>query len=177
MTTRARATERRDAARGLRVDHERAGGVRARMLVRRVSSNDDVELEGVGDAPVVAERLQPRRLVVRAHERQAADLHQLWRREEHHLGRIVQERIDERALFDDLTGELVLGGGDGGGEPGRAGADDDNVECMHSSAAARARDGYSNKRLLTIATGRPGMTVFSWPAGVIASRVSPSRLT
>ena len=127
----------------------------------------------------------------------------------------MQERIDQRPFFDDLVGQAGFGRGDGGRQPGRAGANDEDVTTSYIilmirrkaesvripnvrlkpelrsevrlrafcvfrgladlSAAAAGR--YSNSRLLTIATGRPGMTAVSWPAGVIASSVSPSRLT
>ena len=80
----------------------------SRVIASTVSSNAIVQLEDVRHAAVIAQRLEPRRLVVGAGERHAADLHQLRCREEHHLDRIVQQRIDERALFDHQMVEAVL---------------------------------------------------------------------
>ncbi len=91
----------------------------------------DLQVEDVDDLAVIAERLGARRLVVRRHERQAADLEQLRRGEEHHLRREVVNRVHERALLDHLVIEAVLLGGDGGRQAGRAGADDEEVADRH----------------------------------------------
>ena len=91
----------------------------------------DLQPVGVDHAPVVAQRLEARRLVVRRHQRQAADLEQLRRGEEHHVRREIEDRVDEHALLDDDVVEAVLFGGDGGGEAGRTGADDQNVTNGH----------------------------------------------
>ena len=97
----------------------------------------DVQRERIRHAPVVAQRLRPRRLVVGTDERQPADFQQLRGREKHHVRRIAQQRIDERALFDHLAGQMALGSGDSGSEPGRACADDDNVTKQHLAIITR----------------------------------------
>ncbi len=111
-----------DDERPVSVWHQRVPGHGDNGLVEQ-----DVQLERVRDAAVIAEGFQPRRFVVGTHERHPADFHQLRSGEKHHLRRIVEQRIDERTLFDDLTGQTARGGGNGGGEPGRSRADNDNV--------------------------------------------------
>ena len=120
-----------------------------------------VERERVGHAPVVAQRFLPRRLVVRADERQAADLHQLRRREEHHVVRIVQQRIDERGFLEHDVAKPALFGGNRRGEAGRTGTDDDDVEVSdmgQDAIGADYRGMYSTRRLLTIAIGLSGVS-------------------
>ncbi len=90
------------------------------------------ELERIRDTPVVAERLVAGRFLVRRHERQPPDLEQVGRGEERHPGREVEDRVDERALLDDLVVELRFGGSNGDGETGRAGADNQQVADGHS---------------------------------------------
>ena len=125
-----------DAARRLRVHEKRSALVRHALVA--LDGDDglvehDVEVGRVGDAPIVAKRLDPRRLVVRAHERHPADLHELGRGEEHHLGRIVQQRIDERPFLEDEIAEPRSARRDGRREPGGTGADDDDVTKIHKS--------------------------------------------
>ena len=92
----------------------------------------DLKVESVDHFAVVAERLGPRRLLVGRHERQTADLQQLGRREEHHLRREVVNRIDERALLDDLIVEAALPGRNGRRQAARARADDHQIARQHN---------------------------------------------
>ena len=87
----------------------------------------DGKVVGVDDAPVVAQRLVARRLPVRRDERQAADLQQIRRREEDHLAREMEQRVDQHALLEGAKVETGALGGDGGGQTGRPGADDDEI--------------------------------------------------
>ena len=164
MTTARARTVRREPGDSCRcVSTENSPASSSALMLSDRLVEHDVELVGVGRAPVVAERLQPRRLVVRARERQPADLHQLRRREEHHLRRVVQQRVDQRPLLDHLIGQSRLRRGDGGGEPGGAGADNGDVACgwgiglvTEISHRFTGAGRYSNSRLLTIATGTAG---------------------
>src|SRR5688572_8712264 len=92
----------------------------------------NLQLIGIDHAAVVAQRFEPHRLVVRGDQRQAADLQQLRRGEEHHMRREVEDRIDEDSLLDDDGVEAALLRGDGGGETGRASADDQDIANGHS---------------------------------------------
>ena len=91
-----------------------------------------LQIESVDHFAVVAERLGPRRLLVGRHERQTADLQQLGRREEHHLRREVVNRIDERALLDDLIVEAALPGRNRCRQAARARAYDDEIARRHN---------------------------------------------
>ena len=106
---------------GVRLDGEEG---RAAVALRPDGGNRfverDLEPERIGDAAVVAQRLLARRLVVRADERHPANLQQLRRREEDHVRRVVQERVDERGLLDHEVVEPRLLRRDGGREAGRA---------------------------------------------------------
>ena len=90
-----------------------------------------LQLERVDDLPVVLKGFGTRRLVVRRRQRQAADLEQLGRGEKHHVDGEPHDGIDERALLEDEVIETEMLCGNGGGEPRRAGADDDDVANGH----------------------------------------------
>ena len=66
-----------------------------------------------------SERLLARRLRVRRHERQVAELEQLRCREEGHAVREAVDRVHEDALLDDLVVEAGAHGGDRGGRARR----------------------------------------------------------
>ena len=68
----------------------------------------DLQIEGVDDAAVIAERLGASRLLERRDERQSADLEELGRREEHHLRWKTVNGVDQRSLFQNLVVEAVL---------------------------------------------------------------------
>ena len=117
------------AARGSRADDEHAF-IRPDDAIDPLYGLVEVNREriSVGGAAIVAERFEARRLVVRRHERQATDLQQLRRREEHHVSREVQDGIDERALLEDDITEVMLPGGNGRCQSCRPRSHDDDVQ-------------------------------------------------
>ena len=105
-----------------------------RFGVRLATNGDDLlvqrylQLVGIDDSTVVAQRFHPGRLGVRGGERQAPNLQKLGRREKDHVRREMQDRVDDRALLDDSVRQPCLLGGDCGGETGGAGADNEEVD-------------------------------------------------
>ncbi len=82
---------------------EAVGGVDGEVAVGAVDAFDglilaDVELVVLGDLAVVLEGLVAVGLLVGAGEGHVADLEQLRRGEEGHVGRVVEERVAEAAL-------------------------------------------------------------------------------
>ena len=61
----------------------------------------DIEAIIFGDAAIIFQRLGAAGLFIERSHRQAADFEQLRRGEKHHVRRIVVERIDDAALFDE----------------------------------------------------------------------------
>src|SRR5262245_361514 len=57
------------------------------------------QVVSVGRAPIVLQRLQPRWLLVRAHEGQTSDFEKFRRREERHLHWEILNGIDDAALL------------------------------------------------------------------------------
>ena len=102
-----------DSARRSRLERKQRAAVvvlaadREHLLLER-----NLQVERVDDLAVVPQRLGARRLLVRRHEGQSADLEQLRRREEHHLRRELKNRVDEDALLHHLIIETTLFGGD-----------------------------------------------------------------
>ncbi len=88
----------------------------------------DVEAVVFGDAPIVLQRFGAAGLFVERGHRQAADFEQLRRGEEHHVRRIVVERIHDAALFDQDRVEAALLQLDAAGQAGGPGANHDDVE-------------------------------------------------
>ena len=87
----------------------------------------DVQLKVLGDTAVIFERFQPRRLSQRGGERNIANLEQLRRGEEHHVGRIVIDGIDEASLVDNQGLEARLLRFDGAGHARGTSAHDQHV--------------------------------------------------
>ena len=77
----------------------------------------------VGHPPVILQRFGPVGLVVQARHRNVADLQQLRRGEEHHVGRVVIERVDDAAFLDQDRLHAALLQLDAAGEAGGSGAD------------------------------------------------------
>ena len=111
------------------------------LLVHR-----DLQLEDVGDLPVVAQRLGAGRLVVGGGQRHPADLHQFRRGEEHHVDREPGDGVHEGALFEHLVVEAVVAAGDGGGQSGRAAAHDEHVARRHDLRSYRTARGGRARR-------------------------------
>ena len=145
----ARVTDAADAARRARFDGKDGRRLSGRFAAWMQLALDgehrllerDLQIERLDDLAVVLQRLGARRLVVRRHERQPADLEQLGRREEHHLRRKIEDGIDEHALLDHLVVEPTLLGGDGGGQPRRSGADDEEITNGHTADHRGGRGG------------------------------------
>ena len=141
---------------------------RSRHSTDTVSPNADLQVVGVDDPPVVAQRLGARRLLVRRDERQPADLEQLRRREEHHLRRKSVDGVDEHALLEHLVIETALLGGDGGGQAGgpaptmmRSRTDMITLlsVCDEGSDSGRRRDGLRSAAPPVLACGHPGLAI------------------
>ena len=134
-----------DSARRARLDGKHRRRLGGRFAARLQLALDrehrllerDLQVERLDDLAVVLQRFGARRLLERRDERQPADLEQLGRREEHHLRRKIEDRIDEHALLDHLVVEPTLLGGDGGGEPRRSRADDEEIANGHLSMIIR----------------------------------------
>ena len=135
----------------------------------------DIQRKGIRDAPIVTKRLQPRRLVVRADERHAPDLHQLGSREEHHLRRVMQERIDQRSLLDDLVGQSSLHSGDSRSQSGWPGADYQHVTQNHRHEPSCEPSSEPSFEPTCEPLSEPCLNpVVSAPSATCASRRSPS---
>jgi hypothetical protein len=76
-----------------------------------------LQAKDVDHSPIVPECLQACRLVVGRDEREPTDLEQLWRGEEHHERREVEDRVDEHAFLDDDVVEAMLFCGNRRGQP------------------------------------------------------------
>ena len=89
----------------------------------------EVEIDGLplGHAPVVLDRLFAGRLVALHRKGIAADLDQLRRREELHVGGIADDGVDERALLDHRGLQPLAARFDGAHQADGACADDDDV--------------------------------------------------
>ena len=83
--------------------------------------------EALGHAPVVLDRLRPRRLARQRRERHPRQLQPLRRREEHHVAREVEDRVDQAALLQQHVVQAGRLGLNRAGQAGRARADDDEV--------------------------------------------------
>ncbi len=111
---------------------EAVGGVDGEVAVGAGDAFDGlvlayVEVVVLGDFAVVLERFVAAGLLVGAGEGHVADLEQLRRGEEGHVGRVVEERVAEAALVDQHGGEAGALGFDGAGKAGGAGADDEQI--------------------------------------------------
>ena len=113
----------------------------------------EVELDGfaLGHAPVVLDRLFAGRLVALHGEGIAANLDQLWRREELHVRGIADDGVDERALLDHRGLQSLAARFDGARQPDGACADDDDVlhQCHSIGAAGDVRGYRIQKRRTT----------------------------
>ena len=79
---------------------------------------------------VIVESLLAGWLIAPGCKRVATDFDQIWSREELHLGRITDQRIDQGTLVENTSshpGSLEL---DGTREPDRSGPDHTNVQCV-----------------------------------------------
>src|SRR6478672_4426215 len=111
---------------------EAVGGVDGKIAVGAGDTLDGLVLayiEGVvlGDFAVVLERFITAGLLVGAGEGHVADLKQLGRGEENHVGGVVKERVAEAALVDEHGGEACALGFNGTGEAGGASSDDEQI--------------------------------------------------
>ncbi len=95
----------------------------------------DVQLVVVRRAAVVLERLGAGRLLSEGRHGEFADLEQFGRGEEHHIGGVVVERIDDAALFEENGVEPAPLQLDPAGQSGRTGADNNHVKFAHSIAS------------------------------------------
>ncbi len=91
----------------------------------------DLQIEGVDHAPVVAQRLDPRRLLVRGHEGETAHFQQFRCREKDHLGRKPMDRVDEYALLENLVIQTAPLCGNRSREARRPRTDDDQIAYRH----------------------------------------------
>ncbi len=91
----------------------------------------NVEAVIFGDAAIIFQRFGAAGLFVERSHRQAADFEQLRRGEEHHVRRIVVERIDHAALFDEDGVQAALLQLNATGQASGTGANDDDVELLH----------------------------------------------
>ena len=91
----------------------------------------DAEVELLGDAPVVSQRLDSSRLLIGRHQRHAADLEQLRRREKRHVHGELINRVHQHALFEHRVVQPRLPRSNCRRQPRRAGADDDDVAHGH----------------------------------------------
>ena len=116
---------------------ERSGAVHQERAVGALDAGDGVILAHVqaielGDLAVVFQRLLARGLLLRADKGNVADLQQLRRGEEGHVGGVVIERIAQAALVHGNRGVARAPRLDGAGQAGGAGADDEYVELLHA---------------------------------------------
>ena len=103
---------------------------------------------------VVGERLPPIRLLVGNGERHAGDLEPLAGGEEEHVGRIVDERRHQRPAVDEQDREPGAPRLGADGDPGRPGADDQQVE---RSRARRSRPRSARRQFPEVVDrARPG---------------------
>ncbi len=89
------------------------------------------------DLAVVLQRLLARGLLLRADEGNVADLQQLRRGEEGHVGGVVVKRVDQAALVHGNHGIARALRLDGAGQAGGTGADDEYVELLHAWLPAK----------------------------------------
>jgi hypothetical protein len=92
----------------------------------------DAQLIKLGHTPVILERLRACGLFVHGGHGDVADLQQLRRGEEHHVGGVVVNRIDDAPLFDEHGVQVPSLQLDGAGQTGGPGAYDDRVVGAHS---------------------------------------------
>ncbi len=107
----------------------RSPASRSRPVTWRPNSMREVEL--LGDAPVVPQRLDSGRLLVGRHQRHAPDLEQFRRREKRHVHRELINRVHQHALFEDRVVQSRLPRGNRRRQPRGAGADDDEIAHRH----------------------------------------------
>ncbi len=88
----------------------------------------DVEPVVLGDFAVVLESLGAGRLLIGRGEGHVADLEQLGRGEEGHVGGVIEVRVGVSPLVLENHAEAVALGCDGAGEAGGTGANDEDVE-------------------------------------------------
>jgi hypothetical protein len=82
---------------------------------------------GPGDPPVILERLLARCLGTGGHQRMIADLETLRRGEEPHAGRVVDDRVRDRAGVDHERIDPMLPGRDGTSQADRSGTHDEGI--------------------------------------------------
>jgi hypothetical protein len=70
----------------------------------------------------------------------------------------VQQRIDQRTFFDDEVRSCRVLAAMAARQAGRASANDENVNIEDSLAGALSGPACSTRTLLTMATGRPGVS-------------------
>src|SRR6266480_4370570 len=87
----------------------------------------NVQLVMLGDAAVVLQRLLPRGLEMSCVEWDLADFQKFRRGEEHHVRRIVVNRVDHAALVDDQSLQANLLRFDGTSQPSGPSSDDQYV--------------------------------------------------
>ena len=115
---------------------ERAGGVHQERAVGALDAVDRVILANVEavelrDLAVVLQGLQAVGLLLRGDEGNVADLQQLRRGEEGHVGGVVVERVAQASLVHGNRGVAGAPGLDGAGQAGGTGSDDEYVELLH----------------------------------------------
>src|SRR5277367_5664917 len=105
----------------------------------------DVKPVVVRNAAVILERFGAHRLFVKRRHGDVADLEQLGRGEEDHVGRVVVEGVYDAAFVKEDGADVAAFELDAAGEAGGARADDDDVHSIPStevytcaSAAGRA---------------------------------------
>src|SRR5258706_2546500 len=90
----------------------------------------DLQVVMLCSPPVIFERLQSSRLYERTRERDVANLKQLGRSKECHVGRIVKDRIDQASLFHDECFESGFLGFDRAGQSCRTRTYDEDVSLV-----------------------------------------------
>ena len=88
----------------------------------------DIQLVVLGNSPVVLQGLSAVGLLVQAGHGDVADLEQLRRGEERHVGGVVVERVGYAALFDEDGVQAAQLEFDAAGQARRPGAHDERVE-------------------------------------------------
>lgn len=132
-----------------RVHHEIAVGA---------ADADDVlveaglEAEVLGGAAVVFQRLGASGLAAGGGHRKIADFHAFGRSEERHVGRVVVERVAQRALIYHQGAQTCASGLDGAGEASGSRADANHV--VGRGNCGRIWGGYGHVRPRVSVTGR-----------------------
>jgi hypothetical protein len=95
----------------------------------------NVQLVMASDATIVFQRFVARRLFVHCRHGDVADFEQLRRGEEDEVRRVVEERVNDAALFEDQGAQAHVLAFDGAGKPGGSCANDDDIHHAQSIAS------------------------------------------